>query len=1004
MADSNLGPRWRHLARILRGEAALTAASRKALESLLSYTGRALHSAGFDVSALSNRASGWRSAVDQHILPLVTEQFGLAFEATAAGVIDPAPYATRHLEAVWNRLSGVPSEVFDTMRLELEVGRAAGEAIPQLAARVDALLADSERWTNRAVTIARTEVIGANNAGGYSAAGATAQVLDADPSLVVKEWLATGDGRTRPTHAEADGTQVLGLDTPFQVGGDELEYAGDPAGSAAEVVNCRCTVLYHYPGDPAYPGDGGTVRDMTGNSIPLSVATPELAPAAVAHDPGPQSPAEHAARTMTPEDLATQAAVRGAQGTRARAELKRRGLAAAATPQEAQMAEDDTTEEQYGVVVVALPAADDPVQDIGPEQKHATLLYFGDVAGGENPNAGLTHEFRTLVTAVTAEVAGRVEGVTSTVAGVETLGDLLNAVRETLLGHGGPADADPNGEVETVLGMVEQYPSYTPHVTIGYPDDEGMADADVLAAGVESITFDRLALWWAGEQTEWPLATAAPEEAPMDDTVTAAAGDPAPTPPETIGAGEPAPMVDPMAMDAELGDQFYGVCTVEDAQTGDGRVFAPDAINWDGVPFPMPAGWQVQDAPGHDGSVICGRIDTMLRFGPLIAYTGTWDLDGAGWETRRLVDGGFLTGLSVDTDDFDAILVDEDGNPIDPMAMMFEGDMADPILLVQRARVRSWAMCRVPAFVEAFVANGTPPEGWAGERPGAVAEAVVPAEEDVVPELVAAAGRANLPAAQLPALSDYSNPGLTVPTPITVTEDGRVFGHIAAWGTCHIGFDGTCVTPPHSLTGYAHFLKGEVLTDGGVVPVGRITMETGHAGTNLSAGAAAAHYDNTGSAVANICCGDDEVGIWMAGRLKASTTPEQIEELVAAGAVSGDWRRIGGNLELVATLAVNVPGFPIPRVSLAASGDVQMSLVASGIVTPEGERVLASSVDPASIARQAVAIIDRRARAHHALARVRIQRAVDVNRRLAAAETRDRRDRIAAAAARLERV
>jgi hypothetical protein len=33
-----------------------------------------------------------------------------------------------------------------------------------------------------------------------------------------------------------------------------------------------------------------------------------------------------------------------------------------------------------------------------------------------------------------------------------------------------------------------------------------------------------------------------------------------------------------------------------------------------------------------------------------------------------------------------------------------------------------------------------------------------------------------------------------------------------------------------------------------------------------------------------------------------------------ASDVSGDWRRIGGNLELVAVLAVNVPGFPKIRV------------------------------------------------------------------------------------------
>ncbi|MCI4354550.1 MAG: hypothetical protein L3K06_04215, partial [Thermoplasmata archaeon] len=44
-----------------------------------------------------------------------------------------------------------------------------------------------------------------------------------------------------------------------------------------------------------------------------------------------------------------------------------------------------------------------------------------------------------------------------------------------------------------------------------------------------------------------------------------------------------------------------------------------------------------------------------------------------------------------------------------------------------------------------------------------------------------------------------------------------------------------------------------------------------------------------------------------------------------------------GNLELVALLAVNVPGFPVPRArALVASGDAEperLALVAAGIVT-----------------------------------------------------------------------
>lgn len=181
------------------------------------------------------------------------------------------------------------------------------------------------------------------------------------------------------------------------------------------------------------------------------------------------------------------------------------------------------------------------------------------------------------------------------------------------------------------------------------------------------------------------------------------------------------------------------------------------------------------------------------------------------------------------------------------------------------------------------------------------------------------------------AQSVFANPMLDKPTPLTVTDDGRVFGHVATWGTCHIGFDATCVTPPKSAAAYAYFLTGEVLTEDGPLPVGTITLGTGHAAATLGARPAAAHYDNTGLAAAYVNAGEDEWGIWVAGHLCSSVTAAQVEAL-RGSVLSGDWRRIGGNLEMVATLAVNVPGFPIPRLTAATTGRQPSALVASGVV------------------------------------------------------------------------
>lgn len=54
---------------------------------------------------------------------------------------------------------------------------------------------------------------------------------------VVKQWDASLDGRTRDSHARADG-EIRELDEKFSNG---LMFPGDPSGSAAEVINCRCT-------------------------------------------------------------------------------------------------------------------------------------------------------------------------------------------------------------------------------------------------------------------------------------------------------------------------------------------------------------------------------------------------------------------------------------------------------------------------------------------------------------------------------------------------------------------------------------------------------------------------------------------------------------------------------------------------------------------------------------------------------------------------------------------
>lgn len=217
----------------------------------------------------------------------------------------------------------------------------------------------------------------------------------------------------------------------------------------------------------------------------------------------------------------------------------------------------------------------------------------------------------------------------------------------------------------------------------------------------------------------------------------------------------------------------------------------------------------------------------------------------------------------------------------------------------------------------------------------------------------------------------FENPELDGPTPITITDEGRIYGHLATWGTCHVGRPGECVEPPESLTDYALFHLGHVLTsDNELVPVGTLTLDTGHAGLTLGTTATQAHYDHTGTAAADVRCGEDDHGIWFAGAIRPDLDSRSVRALRAAK-ISGDWRPHNGTREMVAALAVNVPGFPVvrPRTAVAASGQL-LGLVAAGVdlapaAVPSRTRILelAERANPGTLAlrREALALRARNA-------------------------------------------
>jgi uncharacterized protein with gpF-like domain len=145
------------------------------------------------------------------------------------------------LAVTQNLLVRIPDEVYNLIFAELNDGINDGDDPDQLAARIEAVLSmtHSERWPERARTIAVTEANRANNAGAY-AAGLQSESIEGIG--LRKRWLATNDRRTRHDHRAADGQQQS-LRQPFMVGGWPLQFPGDPTGPPEQVIWCRCALV-----------------------------------------------------------------------------------------------------------------------------------------------------------------------------------------------------------------------------------------------------------------------------------------------------------------------------------------------------------------------------------------------------------------------------------------------------------------------------------------------------------------------------------------------------------------------------------------------------------------------------------------------------------------------------------------------------------------------------------------------------------------------------------------
>lgn len=150
-----------------------------------------------------------------------------------------------------NRIRNAGTQIWEQIRDELQAGIDAGDTMQDLANRMRRAFNGIDQ--SRANTIAVTETTVAYETG--------RDIAMRTAGVQWSQWLSAGDGRERHTHLMAN-EQIREVGVPFDVGGYQMQFPGDPAGPGQEVINCRCVRI-------AVAGpDGGDIEGNENDEIP----------------------------------------------------------------------------------------------------------------------------------------------------------------------------------------------------------------------------------------------------------------------------------------------------------------------------------------------------------------------------------------------------------------------------------------------------------------------------------------------------------------------------------------------------------------------------------------------------------------------------------------------------------------------------------------------------------------------------------------------------------------
>lgn len=360
---------------------------------------------------------------------------------------------------------------------------------------------------------------------------------------------------------------------------------------------------------------------------------------------------------------------------------------------------------------------------------------------------------------------------------------------------------------------------------------------------------------------------------------------------------------------------WEGVLGIEGKATDDKRYLLPGKISERELPLSLMV--QTISDEGHKGAQLGARIDEIWRVegedGSIEIWgRGPFDSSEFGQEAARLVEEEFLRGVSLDLAITEAVALDpESFEPMDTDDFDLTQLMTADFVTGIEGTIMGATLVPFPAFSDAKVS--------------VITASGMKVLRTQIATLTAAAGPLK------PPLEWFEDPHLTELTPLTITKDGRVFGHLADWDGCHIGFQGICVPPFRSQSNYSYFNTGSIETaEGELVPCGKIMFcrnGNGHADLKMTADEASRYYDDATKVGAFVRAGSDRFGTWLAGALRSDLNDLEIQHL-RTHPPSGDWRPIkGGPSELIAAFAVPIGGFPIQRNALVASANGQISAI-----------------------------------------------------------------------------